>query len=724
VTWELLRDATSIDVAVVRRGSSSVNLFARERAQGITQHRLGAGFFRVLGVPLALGREFTVDEDRPGGPPVAILSYELWQDVFGGDPAAIGQPIFLRGESHQVVGVAPSDFQSLGSAADVYTPVRPARTGEGGGANYQIVARIRDTYSWAAANAELAALSASLPAPSNPPAPVLSVIPLKQDLSQNASIYLSVLGTGGVLLLVIACVNLGALFLGRGRLRAPELATRMALGGSRGAIVRQLLTEGFVIGALGGATGLVVGTFTLRGLRALGGGIFSQWNVTGLDARMMLITAGIALFAILSFALIPAWRVSRLNPGAIVAAGGSRSIAGASRHWAARLLVVAEVTLGVVLVAAAGMFLEGMLTLQRLEPGFDPADLTVARTSLQDARYATTRAVDTLYTSAIEALRARPGIEAASVSLEMPYRVLINYPVRFADRPVSPNVRNTNLMYVTPGFFETLKIPVRAGRVFTNTDRDGTAPVAVVNQAFVRLLADDPNPIGRPLAMETMRPTIAGIVGDFQAGDPGFSLPGMSRNLVMGPPILFLPVSQLPDSMLRLLNSFGNPTWILRARPGVNAAAELERVVRGLDPRLPVTNVRRMEDVRHDATRTPRLFATFMSLLAGLALVLASIGLYGRREFGIRMALGATPGRLIGRVSGAGIALAAVGAAAGLGLAWLAGGLLQSLLLGVAPQSVSTLAGVAALLGIVASAAAVLPALAVLRIDPAKTLRE
>jgi hypothetical protein len=315
----------------------------------------------------------------------------------------------------------------------------------------------------------------------------------------------------------------------------------------------------------------------------------------------------------------------------------------------------------------------------------------------------------------------------------MPYRSLVNFPVRFLDRPVAPNVRNTNVMYVTPDFFQTLRIPVRAGRVFTTVDRDGTPPVAVVNQAFVRLLSDDPNPIGRPLALDAMRPVIAGIVGDFQAADPGFSLPGMNRNLVMGPPILFLPVSQMSDSLLRLFHSFSNPTWIVRAKPGVNAAAELERVVRVLDPRLPVTDVRRMEDVRRDATRTPQMFATFMSLLAGLALVLASIGLFGvvagvlrerRREFGIRMALGATQVGLLGRVSSTGILLAAVGGAGGLGMAWLAGGWLQTLPLGVAPQGVSTLLGVAALLALVAALATVLPALGVLRIDPANILRE
>lgn len=733
VTWELLRDgATTIDFAVVR-GQSSVNLFANDRARGIAQQRVSAGYFRVLGKPLVLGREFTTDEDRPGGPAVAILSHALWQEIFDGDPAAIGQSIFLRGEGYQVVGVTPPDFQGLGNTSDVYTPVRPSRAGEGGGTNYQIIARIRDGSSWPAANAELAALSASLPPAKTPPSPVLSVIPLKDDLSQNARVYLSVLGAGGILLLVIACVNLGALFLGRGRQRAAEIATRLALGGSRGAVVRQLLTEGLVIGALGGAAGLVVGSFALQGLRVLGGGMFSQWNVTGIDARMTLITAGIALGATLSFALIPAWRVSRLSPATIVGAGGSRSIAGPSRHWPARLLVVAEVALGVVLVTAAAMFLQGMLNLQRLEPGFDTANLTVARTSLQDARYATTRAVDDLYASAIDALRATPGIEDASVSLEMPYRRLINYPVRFADVPPSPNIRNTNIMYVTPGFFETLRIPVRAGRVFTSADREGAAPVAVVNQAFVRLLADDPNPVGRPLAIDDMRPAIAGIVGDFQTGDPGFSLPGMSRSLVMGPPILFLPVGQMPDGMLRLLNSFGNPTWIIRARPGVNAGVELQRVIRTIDPRLPVTSLRRMEDVRRDATRTPRVFAMFMSLLAGLALVLASIGLYGvvagalrerRRELGIRMALGATPRGLLGRVSGGGMALAAAGSAAGLGLAWLAGGWLQALPLGVEPQNALTLTAVAGILGAVAMLATVLPALGVLRIDPARTLRE
>jgi predicted permease len=414
-------------------------------------------------------------------------------------------------------------------------------------------------------------------------------------------------------------------------------------------------------------------------------------------------------------------------------AGGSRSIAGRSRHWPARILVAAEVTLGVLLVAIAAMFLQAMLALHRAEPGFEPANLTVAGLSLQDARYGTAESVDRLFDTTLEALRRTPGIESAAVSLGTPYERLPNFPVRFGGRPPPPNILTTNLMYVTPGFFDTLKIPMRAGRVIAEPDRAGALPVAVVNQAFVRHLAEGQNPIGRPLNLGGFTPTVVGVVGDVQTEDPGFSLPNMSRKLVMAPPIVFVAASQMPDSLIRLFHSFAMPTWTVRASPAVNVPVTVDRVIRAADPMLPAPSARRVNDVRWEATRTPRLFATFMGSLAALALLLASVGLYGvvsqivadrRREFGVRLALGATPRQILGGVSATGLILAAVAAAVGLGLAWLAADVLRTLPLGLEPQDPMTFAAVAALLGTIAMGATIVPALSVLRIDPAKILRE
>jgi predicted permease len=736
VTWELLRDgATALDLAVVGGGAGGqrVNLFARDTARVVTQSRVSAGYFRVLGVPLVLGREFTLDEDRPGGPAVVVISHELWQEVFDADPAALGQTLFLRGERYQVVGVTPPAFPNLGQPIDVFTPVRPARAGEGGGNNYMLIARVRPDRTSAEAAVQLAALSANIRTANSPQNRVLSLITLKDELGLGARIPLTVLGAGGVILLVVACVNLAALFLGRGRTRSTELATRMALGGSRAAVVRQLTIEGLVLGALGGLAGLVVGAIALQALQALGGDLVTAAQTVALDARVMAITAGIALLAALGFALAPAWQASRCDPAAILVAGGSRSIAGRSRHWPARTLVAAEVTLGVVLVATAAMFLQAMLALHRIQPGFEPANLTVAGLSLQDARYGTAESVDRLFDITVEALRRTPGIESAAVSLGTPYERLSNFPVRFADRPPPPSVLNTNLMYVTPGFFETLRIPVRAGRVIAEADRAGAVQVAVVNQAFVRHLAEGQNPIGRSLNLGGYTPTIVGVVGDVQTEDPGFSLPGMSRKLVMAPPIVFVVASQMPDPLIRLFHSFAMPIWTVRATPVVNVPRTIERVIRTADPMLPAPSAQRVTDVRWQATRTPRLFAIFMGVLAALALLLASVGLYGvvsqivterRREFGVRLALGATPRQILRRVSATGLVLAMGSAVVGLGIAWLAADALRALPLGLEPQDPLTFTGVAAMLGVIATIATVVPALGILRIDPAKILRE
>jgi predicted permease len=595
-----------------------------------------------------------------------------------------------------------------------------------------LVARVKPGRSWPEAAAQLAALSAGTRTTSSPNR-VLSLLSLKDELGLGARIPLAVLSAGGIVLLVVACVNLAALFLGRGRSRSSEIATRLALGGSRAAVLRQLLVEGLVLAAMGGFAGLAFGAIALNGLQVLGGDLITADQPVTLDARIMGITVGFALLAAFGFALVPAWQASRCDPAAILVAGGSRSVAGSSRHWPGRILVGAEVTLGVVLVAMAAMFLQSMFELHRTEPGFDPDNLTVAGMSLQDARYATTESADRLFATTLEALRATPGIEAAAVSLGTPYERLSNFPVRFTDRPQPPSVLNTNLMYVTPGYFDTLKIPLRAGRVIGGADSAGAQPVAVVNQAFVRHLADGQNPIGRSLELGGMAPTIVGVVGDVQTADPGFSLPGMSRRLVMAPPILFLSFSQMPDHLVRLFHSFASPNWTARATPAVNASNPIQRVMQTADPMLPPPSTRRVTDVRWEATRMPRLFATFMGVLAGLSLLLASVGLYGvvsqivgerRREFGLRLALGATPGQILWGVSAAGVGLGMSSAVVGLGLAWLAADVLRTLPLGLDVQDPLTFAGVAALLGVIATMASVVPALGILRIDPATILRD
>jgi hypothetical protein len=373
-----------------------------------------------------------------------------------------------------------------------------------------------------------------------------------------------------------------------------------------------------------------------------------------------------------------------------------------------------------------------MAGLNRLDPGFDPSHLSATSVSLQDARYQSADAINRLFTESLTVLERAPGIEAAAVSLELPYSRLLNDVVRFADAPDSAPARMANLTYVTPAFFQTLKIPIRAGRVFTLDDRTGRPPVVVVNDAFVRYLAGGANVIGRALRIDGNDLTVVGIVGDMRTRSSGIPVPGMPRGPLEAPPIVFLPAAQVSDGFVRLVHQWFAPYWTVRTASGVNADAALRAAITAADPRLPVEATRNLSDVQADATAFQRFMLQLVGAFAGIALLLAAIGVYGviaqsvldrTRELGVRLALGATLGGTIRRVIWSGVALVTAGMAAGGALAWMATRMIASLLWGVTPHDPLTFAGVGGLLLVVAVASSLIPALRILRLDPAKILR-
>ena len=468
-TWEVLRDgATAVDVAVIAGGfGHDVNLVVGGNALAVGQARVGSGYFHVLGVAPAVGREFTRDDDRPGGPAVCVISYTLWQRVFSGDAGAIGQSLLLRGERYDVIGVMPKGFENPGEPADVWTPVRPSRTGEGGGTNFGIVARVKDGRTWQEAIAAMPALdSGFIKRVTGDDVPGFSghftLVPLQDTLIADVQQPIVMLGGAVFTVLLIACVNLAVLVLVRGGSRTKEIATRMALGGGRRDVLRQLLTESAVLGLAGGALGLAVGYVGLEGLKALGGATFEQWTHVTLDAQMLAFTMGLSLLTCLLFGLVPALQASRLDVQAALAEGGSRSIAGGSRPWLRRILVGAEVALGVVLLVVTALLIRAFVNLRSIDPGFDPAHVVTTSVSLQDARYKTAAQMNQLFDETVRRLEQTPGIESAAVSLELPYRRLLNMGFKFMDDPDDKG-HIANVMYVTPDFFRTLRVPL-AGR--------------------------------------------------------------------------------------------------------------------------------------------------------------------------------------------------------------------------------------------------------------------
>ena len=478
----------------------NVNLVVDNAASSVRQARVSAGYFRVLGIQPLVGREFTTDEDRPGAPAVAVLSHQLWQRVFHGDRGAIGQSILLRGEAYKVVGIMPETFRSSGEA-DVWTPARPSRSGEGGGANYSLVARVRPGHTWTDGANELARLGQSMFAERGLPKGVtreLSLVPMKEQVVSGVREPIQMLAAAVAVVLLIACVNIAALLLSRAGTRAKEIATRMAIGSGRAAVVRQLMAESLVLSVAGGALGLLIGQVGLESLKALGTDTFQEWGRVTLDARAVAATLGLSVLTSFLFGLAPALQASAFDINAALSDSGSRNSGGRSRPMLRRLLVVSEVALGVVLLVAAGLLIRTFVGLRSLDPGFDPSQLTTARVSLQDARYKQSAGINQRFEASLTALERTPGIESAAVSLELPYIRLLNSGFTFADEAPDPSYwPMANFMYVTPRFFDVLRMSVRHGRVFTAEDRAGAPLVAVVNETFLRSWAKGVDPVGR-----------------------------------------------------------------------------------------------------------------------------------------------------------------------------------------------------------------------------------
>lgn len=743
-TWETIRDgASAIDVAVTAGGfGDDVNLVVRGSAVSVGQARVGAGYFRVLGVAPLMGREFSADEDRPGGPAVAVLSYGLWQRLFNGDSGALGQPLLLRGERHDVVGIMPKGFENPGDTADVWTPVRASRIGEGGGTNFGVIARVKDGRTWSEAIAAMPALDSGYYkrlTGDDPPADFsgrFDLIPLQETLVSDARQPIVMLAGAVGMVLLIACVNLAILLLVRGGGCTKEIATRMALGSGRAAVLRQLMMETAVLAIVGGALGLLVGYLGLEGLKALGGETFGQWTRVTIDRRAVAATMGLSLVTCLLFGLIPALQASRLDVHTALSEGGSRAIAGGPRHWTRRILVGAEVALGVVLLIVTGLLIRGFVNLRSIEPGFDPSGVVTASVSLQDARYKTATSMNQLFDETVRRLEETPGIESAAVSLELPYRRLLNMGFRFMDEPPDARPRIANVMYITPDFFKTLRIPLRGGREIGATDAVTAPPVVAVNESFVTLVSAGRNPIGRRIRLGSVEREIVGVVGDVKVTSSGFFLTGMVRGPITTGPLIYQPAAQTSNGFLSVHVWF-SPMWSVRASGTAVAEAAMRRAISSVDPLLPLGRVRRMADIQAAATSRQRLLMILVGVLGAAAVLLAVIGIHGliahsvqerMREFGIRLALGATAGQTIRGVATSGVVLSLCGAVVGVGISVLAVRLVESLvsadyLWGVTGSDPVTYACVAVFLLVMATIASVIPALRILRLDPAETLR-
>ena len=721
--------ATSFsDVAVIRT-SPGLNLVSQGGSEYVRNLRVSSGYLRVLAVPLALGRDFTPQDERDAS--TVILSHGLWIRHFGESPNVVGQAVRLGGRPHTVIGVASPALRSF-PPVDLWTPF-PFRTDpQGAGLNYELLARLRPDRTSEAAQSELHALTPLLN--EQHPNAVrdferLGVLPYQQVLGQDMVPVLILLSAAVGIFLLIVCSNTAGLLATRAVSRHREFAVRTALGGSGGRLVRQLLTESLILAVAGGALGVAVAAWGIDALLSLRPST-AAWAVT-MDARVLLTAVSLSLLTGAIFGIAPAVQAWQTSVTGALHGSGDRASRGRRAALFRRSLVVGQVALCTVLLVTAGLFVDGLRNLTRVELGFNPSGVLTAQASLQDSAYTDTAAVARLYQRTLDDIRGLPGVAHAAVANNLPVERGLNLPIHSLHGSVDQPVVSVDWRYVTEDYFATMDIPLVGGRAFDEHDNRSGQPVALVNEAFVRQFVGDAPGIGSQIQIYEFAPamkddprTIVGIVGDVTSG-----------GTLAGPPIptMFVPIDQVPDAILAAAHSFFQVNWVVRTRGrDAQLIPQIEDTIRRIDPQLPVSGFRTMEQVIGAAVTDQRFQGMLLTLFAVAALALAAAGLYGviafattqrTREVGIRLALGETTGQVRARFVGEGLRLGSMGTALGLGATPLLTRLLQGLLVDVPPSDLPTLGGVAALLLTVSLVAAYVPARRATIVDPMAALR-
>ncbi len=740
-TYEMVRDQVPAVTAAAESGEGGVNLEAGSSVQYVQQLRVSSKYFDVLGIPPLIGRSFTREEDRPNGPAVVVLSNRLWRTTFLSDPHIVGRAIRLKGAPFTVVGVLPRGAQSplnegVTQAVDLWTPLQPSRTGEGEGTNYGVLLRLKPGSTWRQADAQLSRVMPGLfrrALAHNPGATVrLTGMPLQQSQAESLrpAVFGLMVAVGFILL--IACANLAGLGLVRAQRRSGEMATRMALGCTGWQLVRQLWTENMVLALLGGAAGLSVAKGGLALLQhLLPAGLLPTSNFS-LDGRVLLFTLAVSLTASVLAGMLPALELRRIDLRTAMAVGASRASSGSGNRRMRALLIAGEIALTVVLVSASGLLVHSLIYLETLPPGFDANNVMTGKVSLDDVRYHDPATFQHLLTASLDAMRRIPGVETAAVGLSLPYERALNFGVRIADGKNAGRDFEADEFYVTPGYFDALRMHLLAGREFTDSDTAQSQPVAIVNEAFAGKYLEQPNPVGRHLqsgAHPRDSMAVVGAVADIVL------TPGLDRAAPLtSEPTVYLPATQINSDFLSLAHVWFQPSWIVRTRGPVAGITEaMQKALAEADPSLPFSGFYSMSDLEQQDLGMQRIEVMLLGVLAGLALLLSAIGVYGlianlvvqrKREIGIRLALGSSIRAAMLEIGRSGVLATMLGLSIGIAASLVALRAMKAFIYGIGMYDPPTLLGTVLLLAVVAFAATFLPARRIAHIDPTTILRE
>lgn len=705
---------TTFDANVVDHGTP----------ERVDRAMVSADLFPTLGIAPLIGHGFSPGDDVAGAPGTVILSYAYWQTHFASSPSVVGRSLTIDDQPYTVLGVMPPEFRFPSSTVRLWTPQRfgedvyQDRTD-----NFIIgVVRLRPDVTIEQARADFVRVAALLEAqfPDQNARTSALVTTMRGDLPWQSRVLLLALGGAALCVLLIVCANIANLLIARAMARRRELAVRTALGAGRERIMRQLMTESLVLAVAGGALGVLVAMTGVPLLTQLVPAEVPIAHPPSVDVRVLLFAAGLTLVTGVAFGLVPVLRMT----GEVDMAGlaeGAR--AGGGRERLRRVLVIVEVAVSVALLVSTGLLLRALMRVEAIDPGFRTSDVLTLATDLPHPRYDPTALRASFYERVLGDVRALPGVRAAGYISGLP--MVRGGGIWAVGATGQEGVRGrsdtASLRFITPGYFAAMGIPLEGGRDVRSDDTLERRNVAVVSESFVRRYWPDQDPIDQTFTFAFAKRTVVGVVGDVRVR-------GLER---MSEPQVYLPYRQVADGFL--YGYFPNDLAVRTSGDPTALIAPIRDIVRRADPDIPVSDVQTTDRVvaLHTASRGVQL--RVIGLFAGLALLLAGIGVHGllsfavsqrTHEFGVRMALGAGPGRLVATVAREAVLLVLKGLLLGGALAYGAGRALQAMLAGVPPDDVVTFVVAIGISALLAMSGSLLPAVRAMRVDPVRAIRQ
>jgi putative ABC transport system permease protein len=731
--FDLVHDRSKSFSGVIAAANDNFNLTGHGEPLQVPSARVSADFFDVLGVKPQAGRFFLPEEGQTSGKPVIVISDALWRSRFGGDRNIVGQTVALDGTPYTIIGVLPANVQfPFLAPADVWSPryfehslftTQRLRMGVG---YLSIILRLRPEVSRERAAAELTVLHQQFQKenPGAPDAqPDLSVIltGLQDSVVSNIRPMLRFLSWVVGVVLVIACANVASLLLSRALSRTKEIAVRSALGAQRGALIRQLLTESVLLALLGGVFGLGLSWAATRYLATLGTNNLPPGMPITMDARVLLFMVAVSILTGIVFGIFPALRLSRTNVNQTLRDEGRGSTGGHSRMQLRGLLVVGEVALSMMLLIAAGLLVRSFVHLLRVDPGFDPQNVLTMNVSIPTVKYADAQKQIAFFDDLVRRTSALPGVRSAAISAALPLLPKRITPMLPEGQPEVPLGQRPFMIVeaINPTWFRTMRVPMQAGREFTDADNATAPKVVIVNQALAHRYWPNENPVGKRIVVGRQPPSeVVGVASNVK--NQGLALDAQ--------PQIYMPFPQLPwGNMNLLVRTANDPHAMISAVRGQISAIDADQ---------PVTNIQTVNELMDGSLGQPRFVMLLLGVFSAVALALAMIGIYGvlaysvaqrRQELGIRMALGASKSDILRLVVKYGFALAAAGIAIGIVLAialsWVMANLLSGILYRISARDLTTFVLAPMVFLVISFFASYLPARRATQVDPNEAVK-